>query len=260
MMNQWDHILLEPSQRDLLTALVEAARRTPIEKRRDFWFDHGVGDARARIRHPGLHGLLLAHESDLQILERERLVLLRYEGARSGWADVTPRGQRYFDYVKQSAVESVAAIESEVMRFLDQESFTSRFPQTTAKWLEANAALATARNDVGPSTVGHLAREAMQEFAAELSAEFPLISVTADKTKTANRLHALVQAVQSKTTKDFAEALITYWRAVSDLVQALEHSGLRESTQPSWEDARRVIFQSAIVMYEVASVLPKPRA
>src|SRR5439155_2241153 len=53
----------------------------------------------------------------------------------------------------------------------------------------------------------------------------------------------------------FLDALIGYWGAVSDLVQRQEHGGQREGAELTWHDARRVVFQVAMVMFEVDSAL-----
>ena len=44
---------------------------------------------------------------------------------------------------------------------------------------------------------------------------------------------------------------MTYWGTVSDLVQRQEHGAQREGKQLVWEDARRVVFQTANVMFEI---------
>jgi hypothetical protein len=55
-----------------------------------------------------------------------------------------------------------------------------------------------------------------------------------------------------KTHQAFLDALLAYWGTVSDLVQRQEHGGLREREPLTWEDTRRVVFQTAIVMFEIA--------
>jgi hypothetical protein len=53
----------------------------------------------------------------------------------------------------------------------------------------------------------------------------------------------------------FLDALIAYWRAVSNLVQRQEHGVQKAGSQLVFEDGRRVIFQTAIVMFEVDRAL-----
>ena len=53
------------------------------------------------------------------------------------------------------------------------------------------------------------------------------------------------------TERAFLAALLAYWGTVIDLVQRQEHGALREGTPLIWRDAKRVVLQCAIVMYEL---------
>lgn len=79
-------------------------------------------------------------------------------------------------------------------------------------------------------------------------------NVPEDKAKTVARLRAVLNqhADQLGTTaKPFLDALLAYWGTVNDLVQRQEHGGQKEGAVLLWEDGRRVVFQTAVVMYEV---------
>ena len=52
-------------------------------------------------------------------------------------------------------------------------------------------------------------------------------------------------------TSEWLDALIRYWGTVSDLVQRQVHDATREGASLTVEDSRRVVFQTAMVMYEV---------
>ena len=103
--------------------------------------------------------------------------------------------------------------------------------------------------------IGHLAREAMQEFAASLAALHPNVIVDSDRAKTVSRIRAILNASpssnSSETGKAFLLALLAYWGTVNDLVQSLEHGSQREGHSIMWVDARRVVFQTANVMFEI---------
>jgi hypothetical protein len=61
-----------------------------------------------------------------------------------------------------------------------------------------------------------------------------------------------LQAKQLGTTeKPFLDALLGYWGTVSDLIQRQEHGGQKEGQSLVWEDGRRVVFQTAVVMFEI---------
>jgi hypothetical protein len=47
------------------------------------------------------------------------------------------------------------------------------------------------------------------------------------------------------------DALLVYWGTVIDLIQREEHGGQKEGTPLVWEDGRRVVFQLAVVMFEI---------
>jgi hypothetical protein len=49
----------------------------------------------------------------------------------------------------------------------------------------------------------------------------------------------------------FLDALIAYWGTVSDLLQRQEHGAQREGHDLVNEDARRVVFHTCLVIYEL---------
>ena len=51
--------------------------------------------------------------------------------------------------------------------------------------------------------------------------------------------------------KAFLDALIAYWGTLSDLIQRQEHDSQKEGKPLVWEDARAVVFQTLIVMFEI---------
>ena len=52
------------------------------------------------------------------------------------------------------------------------------------------------------------------------------------------------------TERPFIDALIAYWGTVSDLASRQEHGAQREGEPLTREDARRIVFQTAVVMFE----------
>lgn len=53
------------------------------------------------------------------------------------------------------------------------------------------------------------------------------------------------------TEKPFLEALLAYWGTINDLIQRQEHGAQKERQVLLWEDARRVVFQTIVVMFEI---------
>ena len=100
----------------------------------------------------------------------------------------------------------------------------------------------------------------MQEFVTVLVEHYKPVDVDKNKAHTISRLSAVIEH-QAKnlgnTEKSFLHALIDYWRRVSDLIQRQEHGGQKEGRSLVWEDARRIVFQMAVIMFEVDSALSR---
>jgi hypothetical protein len=68
-----------------------------------------------------------------------------------------------------------------------------------------------------------------------------------------DRIRAVLSTRErSAAHQAFLTALLSYWGTVSDLVQRQEHGAQKEGEPLTWEDARRVVFQTAVVMFEIA--------
>lgn len=98
-------------------------------------------------------------------------------------------------------------------------------------------------------------------FATQLAAHRS-VEVALPAEKTVARLNAVIHAqpTLSKRVRQFLASLVAYWGSVSDLAQRQEHSASRENEALEAEDARRVVFQTMLVMYEVDTALSKSRA
>jgi hypothetical protein len=141
--------------------------------------------------------------------------------------------------------------EATIIEYVSDESFRGRYPGPHQKWSDAHAILETAPDRLG-STVGHLCREAIQQFSDELVARHGLGPFEANKTKAKIRAVFEADAGVSPTVKRSLEALVAYWETVSDLVQRQEHgSALGE------EDGRRLVFQTMLVMREIDIALKR---
>jgi hypothetical protein len=104
------------------------------------------------------------------------------------------------------------------------------------------------------TTIGHLCREAIQEFATTLINQYQPPDVDIDKAHTVARIKAVLNSCANKlgsSEKPFLDALIVYWGTVSDLIQRQEHGGQKEGNPLAWDDARRIVFQTYVVMFEI---------
>ena len=93
----------------------------------------------------------------------------------------------------------------------------------------------------------------MQAFASDIAERYGITGTSADLSRTIDRIRAVLsRADVGDSHRAFLDALLAYWGTVSDLVQRQEHGAKKEGEPLTWEDARRVVFQTAIVMFEVA--------
>jgi hypothetical protein len=49
--------------------------------------------------------------------------------------------------------------------------------------------------------------------------------------------------------------LLAYWAAVNDLAERAEHGSQQEGSPLLWEDGRRLVFQTLLVMVELKAAL-----
>jgi len=251
----FENILLEQEQKELLFIVVEAARNVPRERRQKFYVSSGGmdGSLQSSLMHQGLpNGQIRVYEGDIETLAHTEL--LRLTNLMS--FDVTPLGFKYYEYLKQRVGQPIQRVESVIQNYMASDLFQQRYAQAYQKWASAEAMLWSSDSEQQLTTIGHLCREAIQEFASALVEQYQLQNVDQDKAHVVARLKAVLDLQSQRlgtTYKPFLETLLSYWGTVSDLIQKQEHGGQREGQTLVWEDARRVVFQTAIVMFEISS-------
>lgn len=261
----FDEVLLEPEQKGLLCQLVEAARNVPRDKRHKFLAAQSFGGD--SILHDGLPGgSIRAYFGDIEILANEGLVHLSYGSERTPMFDVPPLGFKYYEQMKQQSGQPIQQVETEVRTYLNTQAFREKYPAAYQKWADAEAKLWASESVRELTTVGHLCREAMQDFADALLQRYQPPNVEEDAKKDKTKIIARVRAVldldqqrgqMGETVKPFLDALLTYWGTVSDLAQRQEHGAQKEGEPLVWEDARRLVFQTAVVMFEIDRTLAR---
>jgi hypothetical protein len=243
---------LDEFQRRLLATLVEASRRLPDEARPSFFYSHVFGDQHPRIDHPGLREETHISFGDIEVMSRAGLLIHRRQIHGMGNIDLTPAAFELYERIKREEGSPVARVEADLRSFIDSAAFRAKYGHAYDNWSKAADLLWKADRRPGdPSTIGHLCREAMQDFAAVLVGAPAPPSPDPDRAKTVLRLRQALGGVTSATHRAFNEALLAYWGALSDLVQRQEHAGAKDGTPVTWDDARRVVFQTAVVMFEI---------
>jgi len=253
----FEHILLDPEQEELLAALVEAARNVPRNQRQKFEF------FRASVLHPGLAGgALEAYAGNLEILAHNGLLALSYGSRGSPLYDVTPEGFEYYRQMKEQSGQPLKRVENTVRDYLTVEHFQRSHAEAYQKWSQAESMLWASDSERQLTTIGHLCREVLQAFATTLVNRHQPPDVDQDVAHIVSRIRAVLELRTNQigsTEKPFLDALLAYWGTVSDLVQRQEHGAQKEGGSLVWEDGRRIVFQTAIVMFEIDRSLSRTR-
>lgn len=248
-------IPLEPEQTQLLESLVEAYRRTPRDQRHEFIYVRAHdGDS---ILHDGFgpRHELRAFVGDIDALVDAGLIRVISRRPRGEMSFViSPVALRYYEGARLSSGTPVQRVENTVRSYLGGEEFRRRCRAAYDKWAEAERLLWATESEKQLTAIGHLCREAIQAFATTLVDRHQPAGVPSDPTKTVARVQAVLQQHRTDLgdhTAEFLKALLAYWGTVADLVQRQEHGAQKEGEPLQWEDARRVVFHTALVMYEV---------
>ena len=250
--------MLEEEQEQLLARFVEAHRGAPREARSYFIASESMGSTQATFIHGRVHGLHFeGSRADAEVLADAGLLRVTFGSRGDAQFFVTPAGvARYEERLSNSP--SVETVESQVREYLSQTELRKIHSAALAKWEQAEKLLWAADSAQQHTTVGHLCREALQEFAASIASHHRVDVSHIDPAKTVARLKAVIAArtaTLGTTETPFLDALVAYWGTLSDLVQRQEHGALREGESLVWEDGRRVVFQTCIVMYEISRAM-----
>ncbi len=251
-------ILLEDEQKELLAKFVEAHRNAPRELRGEFIAVESMGNPQATFIHSRVDDVRFdGSMGDAEVLAQAGLLRLSYGSSGDPLFYVLPRGIQFYEEMRRAA-PATETLETEIRHFLSASEFQERHSAAFAKWNQAASLLWSADSAQQLTTIGHLCREALQEFAASLARQRGVNVPHLETSKTVARLEAVLSSQPAElgaTERAFLEALVAYWGTVSDLVQRQEHGAQREGAGLVWEDARRVIFQTCVVMYEVSRAL-----
>lgn len=200
--------------------------------------------------------------ADMDTLGRLGFIMKGPGGRSRGYSfNLSPEAHTYVNELDQRAAEAGDRIEESIRWYLRLDSFRSRFPAAYAKWAEAEKLLLSQDSTEALTTMGHLCREAVQQFALALCTEFQPPGAESLKIgQTKARLKAVVECQSDALREDPAEllkAVIDYWDAVIKVLDRQEHGGQREGAPLLHEDGRRAVFHTATVMYELARLLKR---
>jgi hypothetical protein len=189
-------------------------------------------------------------------LATEGLIRNQWIDGRTNAFYVTPSGFAEYSVIMRRRGQPIDRVERVVRSYVEAATFQKRYPAAYGKWSQAEVLLWGDDASSILTTIGHLVREAMQEFATALVNVHRPIGVEPDASKTVARIKAVLRASRlGSTEREFLDALIAYWGTVCDLSQRQEHGGQREGSPLVWRDARRLVFRAATVMFEIDEAL-----
>jgi hypothetical protein len=243
---------LEPEHEQLLITLVESSRDMPRDQREFFFSRSFEGD---EIEGGGLASPIEVSLPDLEYLaECDLLRLKMHPDGTQATLTVAPQGVDRYEAIHRRAATPLQQVDARIRSYLESPGFRSACPTAFQRWREAAELLWAPDSSDHLSAIGHKAREAMQEFGTALVERHHPSDANPDATKTLDRISAVLRMHKSELGKRrlaLFDALFDYWRTTVDLVQRQEHGGQKEGEPLGWEDARRVVFQTANVMVEI---------
>ncbi len=248
-------MLLEDEQYQLLAKFVEAHRNTTRENRGGFIAIQAYGESQAIFLHLMVGNLEFEGSlSDAEVLAHEGLLHMSYGSKGDKLFTVLPQGIKVYEQKKVSS-PAIKELLAEPKEFISTHEFKKVHGTASAKWEQAARLLWNADSMEQLTTIGHLCREALQEFTTSLAHEKKVDLSSIEPAKTVSRLKYIIDissSIPSAKTKTFLSTLISYWGVVSDLVQRQEHGAQKEGEDLVWEDARRVVFHTCVVMFELS--------
>ena len=249
---------LEDEQKELLARFVEAHRNAPRELRGEFIAAESIDNPQATFIHSRVQDVRFEGSlGDADVLAQAGFLRRSYGSGGIPLFYVLPRGIQFYEEMHRGA-PATDTVEDEIQRFLSAAEFQQNHGATFVKWKQAASQLWSADSPQQFTTIGHICREALQEFAGSLARQHRVDVSHLEATKTVARLKSVISsraASLGSAKSALLEALIAYWGTTSDLVQRQEHGAMREGTALVWEDARRVVFQTCLVMHEVSRTL-----
>ena len=251
----FESIILEQEQKDLLCWMIENIRNVPRNKRSKFVVAQFADGCTLICNGMPNKDVLLG---DLEALSDVGLLRQGYGSAGSPNFDITPLGNRYYEYLKTNEGKPIKIIEEYVFKYFEQESFKKNYTRSYEKWSNAANLLWNSESQDQLTTIGHLCREAIQEFTTELVEKYKPENIDSDKAHTKSRLKSVLDHLKKKmgdTEKEFIDVLIDYWDKLIELIQRQEHGSIREKSELIWEDGRRIVFNAAILMFEIDRVI-----
>ena len=254
----FEHIILEPEQKELFIRICEAVKLAPTHYRKEIYYEEHTRNGSLVIpaNKSGYTEIEDVSQGDLNEYIRKGIMGVHHSSDGRPSYYVTPEGFLYYEWLIKQMGKPVERIENSIMRYLELDRFRLNYADTYRKLKDAEEMLWTAEKEEHFTTIGHLCRESVQDFADSLYKNVMGANYDGPITQTNNRIETLItEKCDSKKVRKFLRALFDYWKAVGGLIQKQEHRAEKEKEQLTWEDARRLVFQTVNVMVELDRAL-----
>ena len=257
----FEHIILEAEQENLFIRIVEKVRSIPRNDRMkmiNIKTAAGSGLLTIPSQKSGIHEIKGFVDGDLDELSSKGFLRKSYSKKGGEKFVVSPEGFQFYDWLMKQQGKPVERIEKQTFRYLEFEDFRKAYPDAYRKVKQAEEMLWSADKEEQFTTIGHLCREAVHDFADSLYKEVMGTEYDGPKTQTNNRVETVIaETCDSKKVRKYLRSLFEYWKAVGGLIQKQEHRAEKEKEQLTWEDTRRVVFQTVNVMVELDRAVGK---
>jgi hypothetical protein len=148
-------------------------------------------------------------------------------------------------------VEDFDRVEDYLQAYLADERFTSAYPPAYERWSEAVTMLYRAGSKDGILAAGRKAREAIREFARILAESRGPCVAAPDEGDGLSSLIETCRPWLADSRCELLRSLLAYWRALADVVHRHEQDAQEAGRPLTWEDGRRIVFLTALVMVEI---------
>lgn len=151
--------------------------------------------------------------------------------------------------------EDFEHVEDYLRAYLEDVRFRSAYLPAYERFSDAMSMLYSADSKHGVLRAGETARETIEEFVRAFVGphEGPAWNGLSSATRTVG-LAAVIDDCRPRVGDarcEFLQALFDYWRVLLDVVERPGHDEHEAGTPPRWEDARRVVVLTALVMVEI---------
>jgi hypothetical protein len=248
---------LEPEQEELLALLCVTTRKQPKGERASFLALELPGGQSLRHPHlPGTGDIEDFYWPDLEVLALHGFIAgLRHNS--SFMFEVLPEGFEQWELIEENRASATTRIEQDVRRLIEDD-VRRNFPSAYAKWSLAERQL-WVDGPVRHAEIGKLCREAMRFFSERLlvATGAHLYSRSTNSTQNIRAALQELRPLVPENSTAMLDALASYWGTLADQVEDQAHEVIKQVEGLAWEDSRAVVFQTALVMYELCRALDR---